>query len=153
MIRNTIIALVIACASFAVFAETTKLSAIEQFHNQKATILQDLKDDTVYREISYHDAKIVRDALDRMTALLEGHGDVAEMSPDDQVRLFNEQDLVNTVLTMAENDSRTVCRRRGQLGTNFKTTTCETIKERRERQEADRRAIDWFLKGTPIDSN
>ncbi len=45
---------------------------------------------------------------------------------------------------MAENDSRRVCRRRGRLGTNFKTTTCETVKERRERQEVDRMYIEQF---------
>jgi hypothetical protein len=67
--------------------------------------------------------------------------------------LFNNQGLVNTILTMAENDSRVVCRRKGRLGTNFKTTTCETVRDRRERQEADRIAIDSFIKARPITSN
>ena len=69
------------------------------------------------------------------------------------MQLYNYQELVNTVLTMAENDSRTVCRRRSRLGTNFKTTTCETVADRRARQEEDRRAIDRMLRGTPLSSN
>lgn len=135
------------------FGETAKLSALDQFEKQKATILQDIKDDTVYSEISHKDANIVRDALDRMSDTLQGVADLSEMTVEQRAELYNDQELVNTVLTMAENDSRTVCRRRGRLGTNFKTTTCETVRERRERQEADRLTIDQLMRGTPIDSN
>ncbi|NND44717.1 MAG: hypothetical protein HKN58_05300 [Xanthomonadales bacterium] len=139
--------------SIAAHAETTKLSAFDTFEQQKATILEDIKSDTVYREISHQDANIVRDALDRMSAYLSDVEDLSEMTENQRATLFNEQELVNTILTMAENDSRTVCRRRGRLGTNFKTTTCETVAERRERQEADRMAIDQMIRGRPITSN
>lgn len=134
-------------------AETTKLSAFEQFEQQKATILDDLNSDTVYREISHSDANLVRDTLNRMSERLDGVDDVGQMTKDQQAKLFNDQDLVNTILTMAENDSRTVCRRRGRLGTNFKTTTCETVAERRERQEADRLLIDRLSQGRKLESN
>ena len=133
--------------------ETTKLSAFEQFEAQKSVILQDIKDDQVYSEISYSDANVVRDVLDRMTGNLEGITDFSEMTEAQRADLFNDQELVNTILTMAENDSRLVCRRSGTLGTNFKTTTCETRKNRRERQEADRMAIDRLIRQTPIISN
>ena len=135
------------------FGETAKLSALDQFEQQKATILQDIKDNTVYSEISHKDANIVRDALNRMSENLEGVADLSEMTVDQRAALYNDQELVNTVLTMAENDSRMVCRRRGRLGSNFKTTTCETVAERRERQETDRLVIDQLLRGTPITSN
>lgn len=151
--KKTMILLALVSAPFTLMAETTKLSAIEQFQDQRATILKDIKDDTVYSEISYNDAKHVRDALDRMSARLEGASDLAELTEGERADLYNDQELVNTILTMAENDSRMVCRRRGRLGTNFKVTECETVKDRRERQEADRLMIDKILRGTPIDSN
>lgn len=134
-------------------AETTKLSAFEMFEEQKATILKDIKDDTIYDEIEYSDVKLVKGALENMTITLSGVTDVTELSDDSKAELFNNQEIVNTILTMAENDSRMVCRRRGTLGTNFKTTTCESMKDRRERQEADRIAIDNMIRQTPIDSN
>ena len=133
--------------------ETTKLTAFDQFEAQKSNIISDLEEDTVYREISRSDEKIVRDALDRMSTSLEGVVDLGDMTEDQRAALYNEQQLVNTVLTMAENDSRTVCRRRGRLGTNFKTTTCETVRERRERQASDRLAIEQLMRGSPITSN
>ena len=134
-------------------AETTKLSAFEMFEEQKATILKDIKEDTIYDEIEYSDVKLVKGALENMTITLSGVTDVIELSDDSKAELFNNQEIVNTILTMAENDSRMVCRRRGTLGTNFKTTTCESMKDRRERQEADRIAIDNMIRQTPIDSN
>ena len=127
-------------------ADTTKLSTFEQFEKEKATILQDIKGGMIYSEIKHSDAKMVRDALDRMSTTLAGVHNAAQLDQERLVTLYNEQTLVNTILTMAENDSRTVCRRRSRLGTNFKTTTCETVAERRVRQEADRLAISNILK-------
>lgn len=140
--------------SFSISAsETTKLTALEMFEQQRETILKDIKDDVIYQEIAYKDVKLVKDALDKMSITLNEVSDIEELTIDQRAELFNNQGLINTILTMAENDSRTVCRRRGRLGTNFKTTTCETVKDRRERQEADRIAIDNFIKQRPIDSN
>jgi len=138
--------------AFAV-EETTKLSAFEQFEEQKAVILKDIKDDTIYSEIAYSDVKMVEDTLDRMSSTLGSASTLGGLTEEQRGDLYNDQGLVNTVLTMAENDSRMVCRRRGRLGTNFKVTTCETVRDRRERQEADRLAIQDFLRGTPITSN
>ena len=136
--------LMVFAASNVVANETTKLSALEQFDVQKELILQDINDHTIYTEIEYSDVKLVRSTLDDMSHLLENAGDLESMTIDQRADLFNQQELVNTILTMAENDSRRVCRRRGTLGTNFKTTTCETVKERRERQAADRMYIEQF---------
>jgi hypothetical protein len=151
--KYVLAAIAVLLLPLTALGETAKLSALDQFEKQKATILQDIKDDTVYSEISHKDANIVRDALNRMSENLQGVSDLSEMTVDQRAALYNDQELVNTVLTMAENDSRMVCRRRGRLGTNFKTTICETVAERRERQEADRLAIDQLLRGTPITSN
>ena len=125
---------------------TTKLSTFEAFEKEKAAILKDMSGETVYSEISHKDAELVRAALDRMSVKLTGVENAGSLDQVKLVSLYNEQNLVNAILTMAESDSRQVCRRRGRLGTNFKTTTCETVAERRERQAADRLAIDKILK-------
>lgn len=141
-----IIALAVLFGTAPAIAETTKLSGIEAFEKEKATILKDINDGIMYSEISHKDANLVRDALNRMSEVLSTVDDPQQLDQEKLVRLYNEQNLINTILTMAENDSRQVCRRRGRLGTNFKTTTCETVAERRERQEADRMEISRILK-------
>ena len=151
--RSILAISIIFFCSLAVATETTKLTAVEHFEEQKALILKDISDDTVYNEIEYSDVKLVKQALDLMSDTLTGVSAVEELSDDDKAHLFNQQGLVNTILTMAENDSRVVCRRKRTLGTNFKTTTCESVKDRRARQEADRLTIESFIKGTEINSN
>jgi hypothetical protein len=143
----------LAFCALANAAESTKLTAVEHFEEQKAIILKDIADDVVYNELSFPDVKTVKHALDMMSASLSGVSDLSDLTEEERGELFNNQGLVNTILTMAENDSRMVCRRSGRLGTNFKTTTCETVRDRRERQEADRAAIDSYIRGTPLESN
>ena len=144
MIRTLLLSIILFTASNVLANETNKLTEIEQFEEQKSLILQDIKDHVVYSEIEYSDVKLVRGTLDNMTQSLTNAGNLEAMTTDQRADLFNQQELVNTILTMAENDSRRVCRRRGSLGTNFKTITCETIKERRERQAVDRMYIEQF---------
>lgn len=134
-------------------AESVRLSAVEAFEAERKQIIKDLNSNTIYKEINGGDMKLVKDTLGRMSDNLANIDDLSAMSEAQRAELYNDQELVNTVLTMAENDSRMVCRRSGRLGTNFKTTTCETVKDRRARQEADRRAIDRIIRGTPLEAN
>jgi len=153
MLRKFILLSALLASTSVAALETTKLSAFQHFEEQKSIILKDISNNTVYNEISYSDMKTVKHTLDLMSSTLEDVTDVNELTEGQRADLFNNQGLVNTILTMAENDSRMVCRRRGTLGTNFKTTTCETVRDRRQRQQADRHAIDRFLRGTPLESN
>lgn len=153
MLRKFILLSALLASASVAAVETTKLSAFQHFEEQKSIILKDISDNTVYNEISYSDMKMVKQTLDLMSSTLEDVIDVNNLTENQKADLFNHQSLVNTILTMAENDSRMVCRRRSTLGTNFKTTTCETVRDRRERQEADRLAINRFLRGTPLQSN
>lgn len=153
MIRLAFTLFICCLFASAAMAEAVRLSAVESFEAEKKQILRDLESNTIYREINGGDLRLVRDTLDRMSESLGSVDNLAQMSEAQRVQLFNDQELVNTVLTMAENDSRTVCRRSGKLGTNFKTTTCETVRDRRERQEADRRAIESLIRQRPLDSN
>ncbi len=153
MLRKFILLSALLASAGVAAVETAKLSAFQHFEKQKSVILKDISTNTVYNEISYSDMKMVQQTLDLMSSTLEGVTDVNDLTEDQKADLFNNQGVVNTILTMAENDSRMVCRRRSTLGTNFKTTTCETVRDRRERQQADRHAIDRFLRGTPLETN
>lgn len=145
MIRVTLVLLLLAVSVAVSATESAKLAAFEKFEIQKSAILVDIKEGIVYKEISYGDLKLVQDTLEVMSVNLGSVSEVSAITPEAMTELRNQQELVNTILTMAENDSRQVCSRRGKLGTNFKTTTCESVKDRRQRQEADRMMIDGLL--------
>lgn len=148
--KLSVFPLVFLFCAFGVLAKNEpepKVTALEgSFAEQKATIEKDIRNGITYKEIQGKDLMLVRGSLEKMTDLLTGVEDVGRMSEADKIELINHQNLVNTVLTMAENDSRVVCQRRRSTGTNFKTTTCETIRARRKRQSRDRARIETMLK-------
>ena len=57
-----------------------------------------------------------------------------------RTEVFNDQQVVNTVLTRAREDSRLICRREKATGSNFAVTQCLTLAEReRNKNDAQQR--------------
>ena len=104
---------------------------------QRATIEKGLADGKTYVEISSADRGKVTDALNRMSALLDGGKTPETLSADDKVDLYNQQEIVNTLLTQAATDSRVVCTREVATGSHRKVTTCATYAERTRRRQQD----------------
>ncbi|HAI48050.1 hypothetical protein D3C87_305410 [compost metagenome] len=84
-----------------------------------------------YSEISQDDKGRVQQALGRIQQKMEGHTLSSELSPEDRTAVFNDQELVNTVMTKAKEDSRLVCRRERSTGSNMQQSVCTTVAQRR----------------------
>ena len=96
----------------------------------------DLNDGKTYSEIKADARTRVREALGRMRSTLERYPGQATLPAQAATEVFNDQQLVNTVLTRAREDSRLICRREKATGSNFATTQCMTVAQR-ERIKAD----------------
>lgn len=105
-----------------------------RFSEQRGDIIEALEGDR-YREISEDAKQQVLQALDRMQARLDGVQSVEQLNADDKVAVFNDQELINTLLTSAAADSQLICRREKTLGSNMRSNACMTVAERRRRQE------------------
>jgi len=143
----SILVFVFAAGTLQAKETTTKLTAMESFEEQRSEILEGLKKGGVYSNVSKHNEKLVKDALGRMSATLEGVQEIDQLTTDSKAMLFNDQELVNTVLTMADQDNQRPCTRRHRVGSHFKVTECETIEQRRERQERDRQNLERLQQG------
>lgn len=93
-----------------------------------------------YSEISLEDKSRVQQALGRIKLKMEGHTLSSELSPQDRTAVFNDQELVNTVLSRAREDSRLICRRERSTGSNMAQNVCMTVAQRRK-AEANGRAL------------
>lgn len=139
MIRATAFA-VLLLSSTAVWAnqESPKVALAEgDFAAQRAQIEADLADGRTYAEISRNDRAAVRESLELITGELEGVESIDALSEEAKVRVFNEQEKVNQILTLAEADSRLVCTSEQKTGSRRKTTSCQTVAERRRRMQED----------------
>lgn len=112
-----------------------EVGSLEAFQERRAVIEENFADGGAYMEISGANRRAVRSSLELMEQLLSTHGNVEVMNPEARIRLYNEQETVNEILTAAARDSRLRCERRGRVGTRFKSTVCETYAERQRRRE------------------
>jgi len=104
------------------------------YAEQRQRIMSDLQGGEVYSEISAENRGRVVDALGRIDALL-GNGEHGNLPEKDKIAVFNDQDLVNTLLTQAREDSRLICRRERPVGSNRPQNICITVAARREARE------------------
>ena len=112
-------------------ADATTASLAEQ----RAAIEGAIKDADDYAELRAADRKQVRDALDRMAGQLETAGSLAALSEAERSALLAQQDEVNGILSTAHGDSRMVCKREKEIGSNFRRNVCMTVAQRRRMSE------------------
>lgn len=93
-----------------------------------------------YSEMTLDDKSRVQQALERIRIKMEGHELSSELVPQDRTQVFNDQEVVNTVMTRAREDSRMVCRRERSTGSNMQQSVCMTVAQRRK-AEANGRAL------------
>ena len=136
MTRKLLLLLVLA-APGVVFAKPAELPlrAGEPFRVQQQKVRADLQGGEVYSEITAENRGRVVDALERMS-LLVGDGSIESLSPEKKVEVFNDQELVNNLLTEAREDSRLICRREKTLGSQMASTQCFTVAERERMKQS-----------------
>lgn len=105
------------------------------FAQQKQLILARLDDGESYRGISQDDKDKVRAALARIDGTLKRAGGAEHLNKRQRVAVFNDQEVINNILTQAGDDNQVVCRNETGTGTHVRTVQCKTVAERREETE------------------
>ncbi len=146
MLRLILGAALLAGLSAPVAAQTQFALTDGDFEKQRAQIDEHLNDGKTYAEINKEERRQVQQSLDRISRLLAGAGSVDKLKEQDKVTIFNDQELVNTILTRAGEDSRKVCERRRVTGSNLSATVCETVAERRRIAEANKEQVERRLR-------
>jgi outer membrane lipoprotein-sorting protein len=100
-----------------------------------------------YSEMTLEDKNTVQQAIGRIRLKMEGHSRFDELNPQARTAIFNDQEVVNTVMTRAKEDSRMVCRRERVTGSNMQQSTCRTVAQRRRDTEDSRRLLDNQQRG------
>jgi len=107
----------------------------KDFSEQRALILKELGDGETYSEISTDDRRKVEAALARISATLDRAGGADELGESQKVEVFNDQELVNNILTRAGEDSRLVCKRVRKTGSHMTSNQCMTVAARKRAME------------------
>jgi len=111
-------------------------------------VRRDLDDGKTYVEIGSEQRGTVLAALQRIDAAVSASPDT-QLSRAEQVRLSDDQALVNEILTKARDDSRLICRREAKVGSNMLASQCMTAAERRRVQDRGKQGLDDLRSRTP----
>jgi hypothetical protein len=90
-----------------------------------------------------------------MTKLFDEYGSVSAMTQDAKVRLFNDQEVVNSILTKRDRD-RVICTNQAPIGSHIPVTSCHTYAQEVEARDGTKRQLDEWKRapciGTPSKS-
>lgn len=138
MYRYGLMAILLGCSVLAQARSSGPVLDVNlSFAEQRDGIQSALADGKTYAEISQDDRSKVMLALNRIGGALERAGSVQQLKGAQKMQVFNDQELVNTVLTRAAADSRMVCKRERPIGSNRIVSQCMTVAQRnRQREEA-----------------
>jgi hypothetical protein len=145
----------LACAALLTIATTVSVAKTprhddvsfdpQAFAEQRDALESEIATGERYRSIAKADKERVYEALERLAKNLAEVTAVSQLSEAKRLSVFNDQQLINTLLTRAAADSRVVCTRETPVGTRLPIKTCKTVGERRlERENAQESLRDTF---------
>jgi hypothetical protein len=122
-----------------------------EFVAMRADIEDQIRKSAAFREMDINERKEVARALDRMEKVLSGVAAVDELDPPVQTQLFNDQELVNHVLTKGQADDKVICERTRRVGSNLYSNTCLTVGERRRSKESVEQELQRLPRSFPAE--
>lgn len=108
------------------------------FADQRRALESEIATGERYREIVGEDREAVMAALDRMAANLANVQSLNELDAEAKLAVFNDQELINNILTRAAADSRLICKRETPTGSRMPTNICKSVAQRRREHDAAR---------------
>jgi len=134
--------LALACAASPALASKAEHKDLSfdpvVFTEQRQALEREIATGERYRSIAQSDRRQVLDALQRMQNNLQGKTSLSQLNEKERLSVFNDQELINNLLTQAAADSRLVCTSETPVGTRLPKRTCKTVGERRAEREAAR---------------
>lgn len=123
------------------------------FQAQSQAIQRDLNQGKLYIELDQRQRNEVVAALDRINVALEAKGNIASLPEDAKLRVFNDQELVNAILTKGREDSRLMCTRETPVGSHRPVNSCKTVAERRRDRERSQDTMRTLQKAPALPVN
>ena len=141
---KTVVIATLFCLAGPLFAAPAKehLSArtAEDFAAKAAQVRNEMRHSGRFGGISSRDKDKVETELSRMERLLEQHGSVDDMGPQQREDLFNAQERANALLA-GNDDQRMICEMVEPTGSKMRQRECRRAGEVRRTREAQRDGV------------
>jgi hypothetical protein len=157
---RTLTAIRTALVALALVVAATSLAAKENYHEKafnadtaekfEATVggvRKEMEAGGRYQYVKPDERKTIDKSLTEMQALFAQNGSVEAMNQGDKVKLFNAQEVVNSILTRRDGE-RVICKDEPKLGSHVRTTSCHTYAQEEEARRGSHDMMDeWTRRG------
>lgn len=113
----------------------------ERFDAVAAAVRKEMSPGGRFEFVSGLERRTVDARLADMQSLFDQFGMVDKMDADSKIRLFNDQEKINGILT-GNDGNRLICTREVPVGTHFPKMVCETYSEIRRQQQRNTEILD-----------
>lgn len=103
----------------------------EKFEQVAAGIRDEMQHGGRYEFVKPDERKTVDQKLAEINALFAENGSLENMKQDTKIKLFNAQEVVNSILTKRDRD-RVICKNEAPVGSHIPVTSCHTYGQEEE---------------------
>jgi len=155
-LQATSVAIVLALAANAAVAnenyheKTFNADTPEKFQAVADDVRKEMEPGGRYEYVKPKERTSIEQSLAEMEALFKASGGVEHMKQDDKVKLFNDQEVVNSILTRRDRD-RVICEDKPKLGSHVRTTSCHTYGQEEEARRGSQDVMgEWTRRGCSV---
>ena len=122
----------------------------EAFADISQNVRRQMDEGGKYEFVPVDERTKIDKSFTEMTALFDQYGTVSAMNQDAKVKLFNDQEVVNSILTRRDKD-RVICEDKPKLGSHVRTTGCHTYGQEEDARRGSKDQMDeWTRRGCAV---
>ena len=142
-IALSVFTLQLAVAKENYHEKTINADTKEAFATVVAGVRGEMVDGGKYEFVQTKERVQIDEKFNDMTTLFDQYGTVSAMTQDAKIRLFNDQEVVNSILTKRDRD-RVICTNKAPIGSHIPVTSCHTYAQEVEAREGTKKILsDW----------
>jgi hypothetical protein len=121
--------------------KTVNADTKEKFVEIATNVRQEMEGGGRYEYVKPDERKTIDQKFAEMEALFSESGSVQGMKQDTKVKLFNDQEVVNSILTHRDRD-RVICKNEAPVGSHIPVTSCHTYGQEEEARVGTHNQLD-----------
>ena len=118
----------------------------EKFQEIAANVRKEMEPGGRYQYVEPKERKTIDQKLSEMESLFQANASVGDMRQDTKIKMFNAQEVVNSILTHRDRD-RVICKSQAPIGSHIPVTSCHTYGQEVEARHATHNQMDEWTRG------
>jgi hypothetical protein len=115
----------------------------DKFEQVSAKVREEMREGGRYQYVKPSERSTIEQKLSEMESLFKQSDTVQGMNEQTKIALFNDQEVVNSILTQRDAD-RVICKREAPIGSHIPVTTCHTYGQEQDARKNSNKMMDTW---------